>query len=427
MAHGITQATADAGSAAALRRAVTAVAPAAIVAVLTAGAVQWVHWLHPGTTVAVAAAPAVGILLAALLLLEAPQWPGPLVASAVTVGAVTVADHLGAELAVGRALATVVAATTAAVLLRWYGGGRFRLARVQELLALVVAAVLGAILGAAVDTLAVAIAHDLSSADLWRAAWQCALADGFGMVLVAAAALTAVEPRRSVRRRGGRVEGAALALAVVAVSALAFGRWNDPLAFSAALLLGWAALRFGPRGVALSGVVMVGVAGWAAARATGPFAALADPTDAVVVLQTFVAVTLFAMLGLALALDERDAAEAGRWTAAERFRRTFHDSPVAMAVATLDGRIEETNRALCELLGQPDHRLIGATLRSLRADDGDEHETVRSAAAGSGPLDPPESRLVDARRRQRVGRDHRDSPAPPGRRARRARSSCCTT
>jgi len=103
------------------------------------------------------------------------------------------------------------------------------------------------------------------------------------------------------------------------------------------------------------------------------------------------------MLGFALALDERDAAEAGRWAAAERFRRTFHDSPVAMAVATLDGRIVETNRALCDLLGQPDHRIVGATLRSLRADDTGEHELSRSSAAGTDALDPPESRLVDAR------------------------------
>jgi PAS domain S-box-containing protein len=379
-----------------VRRALAACVPTAIVVAATAATVQWVHWLHPGATIAVAAAPAAGVLLAALLLVAPARWPGPLVGAALAVAFVTAAHNLGPELAIGRALATVAAATATAVLLRWYAGGRFHLIRVQELFALVVAAAVGAVLGAVIDTLALAMARNLSSSGLWRAAWQCALAVGLGMLLVAAAALACALPIGSTRHRGGRVEAAALALAVVVVSAFALGRWDDPLAYSAVVLLGWAALRFGPPGVALSGLVMAGVATWAAARGTGPFTAIADPTESVLVLQMFVAVTLVPMLGLALALDERDDAEAARWAAAERFRRTFHDSPVAMAVADVDGRIVETNRALRDLLGQSDHRLVGSTLRSLRADDTGEHELSRISADGNGALDPPESRLVDA-------------------------------
>jgi two-component system cell cycle sensor histidine kinase/response regulator CckA len=397
LADVISHATTDTTTAVSARRALAACAPTAVVTAATAAAVQWVHWLHPGTTMAVAAAPAVGILLAALLLLAPTHWPGPLVGGGLAVAFVTAAHNLGPELSIGRALATIAAAIATAVLLRWYAGGRFHLARVQELLALVVAAALGAALGAGIDTLAWAATRDFSSSDLWRAAWQCALADGLGMVLIAAAVLTCALATGSTRHRGSRVEAAALAVAVVVVSAFALGRWDDPLAYSAVVLLGWGALRFGPRGVALSGVVMAGVATWAAARGTGPFTDAVDPTESLLVLQMFVAVTLVPMLGLAIALDERDDAEAARWAAAERSRRTFHDSPVAMAVATIDGRIVETNRALCELLGQPDHRLVGSTLRSLRADDTGEHELSRSAAAGSDALDPPESRLVDAR------------------------------
>ena len=50
------------------------------------------------------------------------------------------------------------------------------------------------------------------------------------------------------RRRGGPLEAVVLATAVVTVSVLVLGRWDDPLAFSAAALLVWAALRFGARG-----------------------------------------------------------------------------------------------------------------------------------------------------------------------------------
>ncbi len=79
-------------------------------------------------------------------------------------------------------------------------------------------------------------------------------------------------------------------------------------------------------------------------------------------------VDLFATLGpRASPSQERDTAEAARAAAAERFRRTFHDSPVAMAVTTLDGRIVETNRALCQLLGHADHALVGTELRGAAA------------------------------------------------------------
>jgi PAS domain S-box-containing protein len=397
LADVISHATTSTTTTVSARRVIAACAPTAIVVIATAAAVQWVHWLHPGATLAVAAAPAVGVLLGALLLLTPTRWAGPLVGATLAVAFVTAAQDLGPELSIGRAVATVAAATATAVLLRWYAGGHFHLARVQELLALVVAAALGGVLGAAIDTLALAMGRDLSSSDLWRAAWQCALADGLGMFLVAAAVLTCAQPVTSTRSRGGRVEAIVLALAVVVVSAFALGRWDDPLAYSAVVLLGWAALRFGPRGVALSGLVMAGVATWAVARGTGPFTDLVDPTESVLVVQMFVLITLVPLLGFAIALEERDDAEAARWSAAERFRRTFHDAPVAMAVATVDGRIVETNRALCDLLGQPDHRLVGSTLRSLRADDTGEFELSRSALAGSDTLDPPESRLVDAR------------------------------
>ena len=359
-----------------------------------------------------AVAPAAGILLAALLLLEPARWPGPLVAGAVAVGAVTAAHDLGAEISWSHARCRPSPPRrAAAILLRWYGGGRFRLARVQELVALVARRGHRRRTGRHAR-------HPRSRprtrpllADLWRAAWQCALADGVGMVLVAAVVAHLhrthrFDPptRRSRRSRCPRRSR------WWSSSALAFGRWDDPFAFAAVLLLGWAALDFGPRGVALSGTVMAGVAVWAAARATGPFTDVGDPTHTGLVLQAFLVVTFLAALALALALDERDAAEANRWAAAERFRRTFHDSPVAMAVATLDGRIVETNRALCELLGQPDHRLVGTTLRSLRADDTGEHELSRSAAAGQRHARPTRVTPRRRARRERVGGDHRDPP-----------------
>ena len=185
----------------------------------------------------------------------------------------------------------------------------------------------------------------------------------------------------------------ALVLAVAGV-AVAITQFEDPLVFAGALVLLWGALRFGPAAVAWSGLVLVAAADWSAARLAGPFVDLATTRDAVVLLQIYAAITLFTTIALALAFQERDTAEAGRAAAAERFRRTFHDSPVAMAVTTIDGRIVETNRALCQLLAMPDHALVGTELRALWPDDSGEHELLRPVMPEALP---PEARLVNAR------------------------------
>ncbi len=397
MADVMSNASAATDPPSAAARGLRAYGPSILVAVLAAAAAEWTWWLHPHGVLEGAAAPAAGVLLGVLLLLVPRRWPGPVAAAALAVGVVAARHHAGAELVVGRALATVAAALAAAVLLRWYAAGAFRLQRVRELCALVAAAAVGGALGAAVDTVARAVGNTSSVEVLWRDAWPSAVAIAIGMVVVSAAMLTATAPAPRPRIRGNALEGVALGIAVVAVSVFALGRWNDALAFAATLLLVWAALRFGPRGVAWSGIVMVAAADWAAARATGPFTSMVDGRDAATVLEVFVAVTFFAMLGLALALDERDHAEAARSAATERFRRTFHDSPVAMAVTSLDGRIVETNRALCALLGQADHRLVGTNLRSYRPEDTGEHDVIRPGTAVAGPNEPSETRLVDAR------------------------------
>ncbi len=212
-------------------------------------------------------------------------------------------------------------------------------------------------------------------------------------------------------------------LAVAGVT-VAITQVEDPLVFAGALVLLWAALRFGPAAVAWSGLALVAAADWSAARLTGPFVDLATTRDAVVVLQTYAAITLFTTIALALAFQERDIAEAGRAAAAERFRRTFHDSPVAMAVTTIEGRIVETNRALCQLVAMPDHALVGTELRALWPDDSGEHELSRPDDPGSAAArGPPGERA----RQRRVRRDQRvsrcDGATPPA----RCRWSCCAT
>ena len=131
---------------------------------------------------------------------------------------------------------------------------------------------------------------------------------------------------------------------------------------------------------------------------------------------------VLAMLALAFALEERDAVEAARASAAERFRRTFHDSPVAMAVTTIDGRIVETNRALCHAARGPDHRLLGTELRACGPTTAASTSSSRRRRVGA----PAETRLVNARGVP-VWVEISESPLRRIDGRRRSRSSCCAT
>jgi PAS domain S-box-containing protein len=367
--------------------------PALLVAVLVFGISSWGWWLHPAGDVTTAIAASAGVVLVALLATPPRLWILPLAAGALAVvGAGALQDAPAAFIA-GDAVGVVAAAIVTAVLLRWYASGQFHLTRVRELCTLVAAAAVGGIVGAALRTAAVAIDRAPGLADLWRLAWPSAIAIGAGLVLVSTAILAFATRAPASYLRGRDLEAALFVVAVVGVM-VAITRIEDPLVFAGTAVLLWAALRFGPLTVAWTGLALIATADWSAARLAGPFVDVTATRDAVVMLQAYAAITVFGALALAFALQERDLAEGARASAVERFRRTFHDSPVAMAITTGEGRIVETNRALCQLLAMPDHALVGTELRSLRPDDSGEHELPHPGAG-----DSPQSgtRLVNAR------------------------------
>ena len=58
-------------------------------------------------------------------------------------------------------------------------------------------------------------------------------------------------------------------------------------------------------------------------------------------------------------ISEREVAERGRAQAEERFRTTFAQAPIGMAVADLDGSFLQVNRALSRLTGYDPQKLLG--------------------------------------------------------------------
>jgi diguanylate cyclase (GGDEF)-like protein/PAS domain S-box-containing protein len=68
-------------------------------------------------------------------------------------------------------------------------------------------------------------------------------------------------------------------------------------------------------------------------------------------------------------ITTRKRAEAALREAEERFRTAFEEAPVGMALARLDGRLLQVNRALCEITGHSREQLEAATFASITHPD----------------------------------------------------------
>ncbi|MDP9151350.1 MAG: PAS domain S-box protein, partial [Myxococcota bacterium] len=80
----------------------------------------------------------------------------------------------------------------------------------------------------------------------------------------------------------------------------------------------------------------------------------------------------------------RVAAEHALRDAEERFRRSFDEAPIGMALVSLDGRWTKVNDALCEIVGYPESQLMALRFQDLTHphDLSADEEFVRQMIAG---------------------------------------------
>jgi signal transduction histidine kinase len=256
--------------------------------------------------------PPSGLALAALLLGGIRLWPGVLLGAFVAN-----ATTPGVPIAVAAAIAT--GNTLEAVLGAWLlRRARFdsAMARIRDVLLLV-------FLGAAASTLASATVGLLS---LWggtllapagfaRAFRTWWIGDGIGDLIFAAPLLAwgaAPRPRPTLARAA---EATLLFTALTVTALYSFDvlphvAWAvQPYALFPLLI--WAALRFGPRGVATANLVVSAIAVVSTAQGHGPFAR-ESLGQSLLLLQTFTGIVVLTSLVLGAAVAERDSAIARR-------------------------------------------------------------------------------------------------------------------
>jgi diguanylate cyclase (GGDEF)-like protein/PAS domain S-box-containing protein len=89
---------------------------------------------------------------------------------------------------------------------------------------------------------------------------------------------------------------------------------------------------------------------------------------------------------VALDVTARAVAERARHSAEERFRRSFEDAPVGMALLDGEGRYLEVNQALCDILGREAPELVGSRLADhTHPDDvsGEDHHIAELLAGAT--------------------------------------------
>ena len=250
--------------------------------------------------------PPAGIAVAALALLGFRVWPG------ITLGVLVGSLLTGADVpvAVGLAIGNTIEAVLCVFLLRRLAGFSTGMNRVVDVAWFCGVVLLTSGIGATAGVSTLLLAGRATSAalgSLWSTWW---IGDLLGAVIVAPVVMVWRSPPGW--RLGPRwfIEGLLGLLGVAALTWYVFafrpvqGVLHSALIYAVFPLVIWIALRAGLHGATLAALVISGIATWGTARSAGPFEA-ASMNDALVLLQTFVAVVSLTALVLAAAAGER--------------------------------------------------------------------------------------------------------------------------
>jgi PAS domain S-box-containing protein len=319
--------------------------------------------------------PAAGVALGLLLLWGNSVWPG------VAAGAFLL-TYLGPVphwAAVCYAIGTTLAAMVGAYLVRSIAEANLSLARLRDVLALVVFGALGsAVVSASIGAATLYAAHiqgwsGFGSA--WLIYW---LGDSTGVLMVTPLILTA-PTLLQIRGRNRITELASLLILLTATCFVLFGDLPfipvrlHILAFAVLPFVMWAAIRFGMSTTVLSIFLVATVATVETALGFGPFASGAPLTNAVL-LDLFFAVLSISGLALAAAIAEREQSEHERERlvreraeaeARLRFAAIVESSEDAIASGTMDGTIVSWNAGAQRVYGYTEEEAVGKPITIL--------------------------------------------------------------
>jgi integral membrane sensor domain MASE1 len=253
-------------------------------------------------------APAVGILVGALVLAARRRWT-MLVPTACGVMILSLVLH-GRPVLPSVALGATAAAEglLAAWLLRRVLHERFSMSLVPHVWALIVVAALVPMAGGVLTAGLLDSASGLSFTAAWRAWW---LMEGLGILLatpIAAGALTQGTAPVQTAALPRTIETAVVLAGAAVMAESVFGSFLDPLVSVPAYLLPflmWSAFRLGPGSTAATLFVVCLIGLWNTAHGRGPFALPASPIEWILRSQGAAGISAVSFLLLAAVVAER--------------------------------------------------------------------------------------------------------------------------
>ncbi len=320
--------------------------------------------------------PPSGLSLAALLIFGYRLWPGVALGSFI-VNALTATVPLAAAL--GMATGNTLEAVVGAYLLHRIVGTPFSLDRVRHVVALIVVAATGSTLISAtlgvLSLCAGGVVPWSSFLSVVRVWW---MGDAMGD-LVFAPVLLVWTRRDDLPWSALRVvEAMVLVLTQLVLGLMIFGGLSaallgiHPMVFTTFPLLVWAALRFGPKGAALSTLLGTLLALWGTLNGLGPFSGQAIIQEHTL-LWLYANVVAVTGLVLAASVRERSSAQAMALENQERYRSLI--SQASDGIFTFDPdthRLLEANPRFLSLLGYTEQDIGRLTLTDVMAIDASE-------------------------------------------------------
>ena len=324
--------------------------------------------------------PPAGLALGILILCGLRLWPG------IFLGALLANEWHGfpwpaaALMAIGNSLAAIVGA---------YALRRLRLQidlhRVRDALLLLAVALLSPTIAATTGTLSLRWAAGLVpelSLTVWGTWWS---GDVFGILLMTPLLLVWADGRLPGLTRRRLLEAGLLGAGLVAAS-IVLMRTMHGYEYAILPLVGWAAIRGGPRGASLATLVVGAVAMWYAAVEVGPSGAAGHHHE-IWQRQLFLALLSTKALVMGSMAGAQFRAAGALRASEQRFRRIFEHSALGICVVDSQGGITAANPAFTTMLGYGESELVGCTIADIShpEDTAVEKDTLGDLLAGQGP------------------------------------------